>query len=380
MKHDPNGPSKLNQREECPGSFRLETTAEIEVRPEWAGPGTPDDESEASARGTRLHDLIADCIRCDRAPKLEDIPGADPESDLIPLEFCWEQAQKVLADVGEDLLVLVEYKVDLAHLGIPGGGTIDLAVVNPGKDFVLIDWKFGYSAVRDPAVNRQMQAYALGLANDYGCVEGNAIIVQPNGIGVAPVRSAYYSPEMLARLLPSLQRIVSDTQREDAPLIPGDHCLYCKVKTGCPARKAQADAVLARRAQPILHTIAAMEPKHRLDYIERMKLAKGWLESSLDEIDGAILDGRVQVPGLVVGEGRKSRDWVNEYMAAEAMTAAGIPEDRQFKRKVISPAEAEKIAGKSKSTGLKLRPAIVVVPGKPRIVREGTTGAIESEA
>lgn len=381
-KHDPNGPSKLNQREECPGSYRLETTTPTDV-PEWARLSmSADDESESSARGTRLHEHIADCIRNNVAPTLEGTPGDNPESDHAALMACWDVAQQLIVPIGDkgSPLVLVEYRVALDHLGIPGGGTIDLAIVNPGSGFTLVDWKFGFSPVRDPAVNRQMQAYALGLANDYGCTHGKAMIVQPSGLGVAPVRTAEYSPELLARILPSIKRIVDDTQRVDAPLIPGDHCLYCKAKTGCPARKAQAEAVLARRAQPILHTIAAMEPKNRLDYIEKMKLAKGWLESSLVEIDEAILAGHLQVPGLVIGEGRKSRSWVNDYMATEAMTAAGVPEERQYKRTVISPAEAEKIAGKSKATSLKLKPAICVSPGKPRIVREGTTGALENDA
>jgi hypothetical protein len=378
VKHDPNGPSKLNQREGCPGSYRLETNGENRDLPDIL---SPEMESEASKRGRFLHEIIASCLVDGTRPTVDMLTtasGESFESDVQALEDCYDYAMEKLAGNpidGTEPLVLIEHRVDLTAFGIATGGTLDLALVWPGRTFFLVDWKFGFSPTRDPLYNRQMHAYASALVDNFGCVDGTAAIVQPFGLGIDPIRTAYYEPEQLSRFGSEIRSIVAATQVPDAPLRPGDHCQWCKVKFDCPARKAQAEAIIAQRAQRITHTIGALDPDKRAHYVEQMKLAKAWLEGALSEVDLAIIGGSLAVPGFVVAEGRKSRKWLDEGSAQLAMTDAGIPDERMYKREMLSPAEAEKVVGKTRA--VKLKPAITIVPGKPRVVREGTTGAID---
>lgn len=383
MKHDPNGPSRLAQREMCPGSLRLET-ASMRDPSGLELPGTSEDESDHSRRGRFLHDVIANCI-AELTPPTEamlvvedEFRGEDYTDALDAVLLCWGWAMGRIGNHpidGGDPLILIEYRVDLADYGIGAGGTVDLAIVWPGRCFDLTDWKFGVTPTADPLVNRQMHAYALGIAQGYGCSSGEVSIVQPDGMGVEPIRTAHYTPEMIARLAGEIRYIVDETKREDAPLVPGEHCRWCKVINGCPARQSQAEAIIARRALPITNTIAAMQPADRLPYVERMRLARAWLDGALRDIDNAIIDSRLLVPGFVVAEGRKSREWVSEDAALAVMREAGVQEDLLRESKVISPAKAEKLLGKARSG--KLRGAIVSTPGKPRVVREGTTGAVD---
>lgn len=329
--------------------------------------------SEAAAEGTKLHDIIADCLRCDRRPEPADYPAFDSEA-VEALAFCYDYAQSILlrSDIENDL-TLIEVRLDLTGLGIERGGTIDFALVRPGEWFYLIDWKFGGLPVTSPRYNRQMQAYAHGLCEQYGCQHGTAAICQPRA--GTPVKVDDFTAAELQEHAGNIRVIVSRAKDPQAPLIPGDHCTLCNARDTCPARRALAEATIANRPAPTLATLRSMEPAKRLDFYERLKLAKSWVEGALGEVEGAILEGKLDVPGLMIGEGRKARAWVSEAQAVNVLTEL-MGEGLMYKRQIVSPAEAERLLGKNRVTAAKLRDVIVSIPGKPRVVRTGTTGAI----
>ncbi len=365
--HDANGPSQLSKREGCPGSGRMEAAVAAEPGAE------PTTRAAAADRGTRLHDAIADCIRCDRRPESVDYPSFD-EEEIAALQFCYGYYEQLVANCDPEMdPILVEVRVDLTSLGIAKGGTVDLAVIKPGDTFWMADWKFGGLPTRAPRWNRQMQAYAVGLIEQYGCINGGTIaVVQP--ALKEPVRCDFLTAAELTEHALAIRSIVSRAKKPDAPLIPGDHCTLCNARETCPSRKAIAEATIATKGISSLAAFNALEPSKRLDLYERMKLAKAWVEGALGDVDAAIITGKLEVPGLGIGEGRKSRSWYNDSVAIDALRAAGLAETSIFTSSVISPAVAEKIVARPRLDGV--RKVIVSVSGKPRVVRVGSGGLI----
>jgi RecB family exonuclease len=356
MTHDINGPSRLALREQCPGSGRLEAQA------------PPEPESEYAARGKRLHAVLARCLRARRMPTLADV-GDDPDDDAA-VAAAWEAIAAIPAP--PDALRLIECKTDLSHVGIPAGGTIDYAVVIPGGHFWLVDYKFGSQYVPAPRHNRQFHAYAVGLALDYGCIAGESILIQPalDRVDTDPV-----SAEDLANWRAQLTAITARARAADAPLVPGPHCDGCPARRGaCPAA-AQAAAVAQARA-PIdpLQQFAVLPPDQRLHLYERMRLARAWLDGAIASADAAILAGQLQVPGLMVAEGRSSRAWIDAHRAATVLGA--LLGEAAYSAKILSPAQAEKALKAKGHRAAVLTPLVATVPGKPRVARDGTAGAL----
>lgn len=352
MTHDINGPSSLFRRELCPGSARLEAQV-------------PDEKNEHSERGDRLHALVATALRARKDPVLD---GLD-DDDRAAVNVCMVYGRGLIAEAeAAGGVVLIEHKLDLETVGINKGGTLDIGSVI-GRRFRLADWKFGQVEVAAPRINRQMHAYGIGLAREFGCTEGEAAIVQP--AAWEAVRSDTFASEDLARWEARVSAIVTRTRDPQAPLIPGEHCRYCRARKGCPARQVQAEAALADRPSSVVERLEMLEPAQRRDFYDRLKLAKAWIEGSLETIEAEAVEGRLSIPGYRVGKGRGSRVWAQEGPAEMALTVhlgAG-----SHVRKLLSPAQAEKAL--IEKIGAKMAKAVLaelvaMKDGAPRLVAD----------
>lgn len=327
-------------------------------------------ETSAMFRGTRLHAVVAACLSARRHPSQEVDRLTD--DDFAAVSACYKIGMdSIRAAEALGQIVLIEQAVNLTRLGI-AHGTLDFAVVEPGEQFCATDWKFGDGPVQSPAHNRQLQAYAIGLVDDYGCGHGIVEVFQPSKGGDIPF--ATYSAEQLTRLAGEIRGIVERAKDPKAPLIPGDHCSMCPAAAGCPARTAIAESVIALRPVSPADVIRALDPENRVRYYDRLKLARSWLEAALESIDAAVVDRSLDVPGLSVAPGRNARVWSDES-AARTMLVEMLGERAT---KLVSVAEAEKIAGKDRKK--QFAKLVGTVPGKPRVAREGSKGAVGDDA
>lgn len=137
----------------------------------------------------------------------------------------------------------IEMWMPMPWLGDTGrrGGTGDLVVISEALGRVWIrDYKHG-SGIFVPHVNNpQLLAYATAALElwrreiggpdpivDYG-------IVQPRFEGAVPVRSDVLHAEDLDYWRDvTLREAIERSERPDAPLIAGDHCQFCAVKSAC---------------------------------------------------------------------------------------------------------------------------------------------------
>lgn len=357
--HDINGPSQLKKREECPGSADAEKDI---VR----------QDNKDSSRGNTGHTWIAATMRGKTPPAL-------PEDLIEPCTIALDAAmavQSVASGIGVKIpegkpIVLVEHKVDLSGLGIKQGGTIDYALVWPGVLAIFLDWKFGVLWTDNPKWNRQIQAYAWGLANDFGCEEVWGGICQPELQPDLRLRLDRFTAEDLARRGTEIKRIVSWTKVADAPRRPGECCTFCGAKDACAARQAYG-AQLSLITQPSQVFFSA-SPEDRKALWEKIGIAIKTLEKAKEQITQLMIaDPKITMPGYEIGEGRGKREWKDPDQAKASLIAValakGLDPDCVEPRRLLSPNQADETFGKAKLVRETLEKIVKKIPGEPAIV------------
>ncbi len=219
-------------------------------------------------------------------------------------------------------------------------GTADITII--GDDWIEIwDYKDGVSEV-DPNTP-QLEQYGFGvLAQMADRSKINRItlgIIQPKlrtkGLpGVASVTKT------IDEFMVGLSKLIADVEATldpNAPLVAGDHCHYCKHKPNCVA----VNAVVAQVFPDLTQAITSQDKIRML--IEREKMFVDLIDSSKKEALRLAEIGQ-PIDGIKVVRGRGSREWAGpEEKGLAFLKKAGVPSEDCYTRKVVSPAQAEKL-------------------------------------
>ena len=355
--HSLMGPSSLARRVLCPGSYRMEA-------------GQPDTAGPDADRGRVLHCLIEECIRAEIGT--HDVTAARAavaalESyDANAIDFCMAHFHPVYAgfknlDGGK---VLTEYRVDLTGIAPEiGHGTVDLAFVLPNKFVLVHDFKFGQLPVDPAPRNLQLAAYVLGLAQEFNCPEGKAVLIQP---AINHVSEHVYTRAEMGLALTNLRAIVAGCLKPDAPVVPGEkQCRYCRAAAIC--------LPLARRVDALpIKPVDQLTPAEMGYALTLVPLVRRRAEALEARALADLASGKA-VPGWCLAPGREIREWAgaDETAARVALEKAaaelGKPPGAVIKTTVASPAQIEKAWGKSKKVRNALDPLINHRPGKPKL-------------
>ena len=222
-------PSKLHLISQCPG-------AALRCTP------LPFVENIYASRGKDLHERIELLIQVGY-DSFEEITANLDAKDRAAIQTCWDIYQSEILPRGPHI-IFTEKKLDLSDLGFPNGGTPDLAVYDiDSGTLVVVDWKFGHGLVPDPQENKQLHAYALGLAK---CKElkGKPInrvylaIVQPANHLDESYRDAMIEWPEFVTCEKDIKKWVADSLVPNPRINPGPWCKsnFCKAgKQGkCP--------------------------------------------------------------------------------------------------------------------------------------------------
>jgi hypothetical protein len=156
----------------------------------------------------------------------------------------------------------------------------------------------------------------------------------------------------------------------DPPRNPGEHCIFCKGKDACPARQEFAAQLSILRDPSAL--FFAADPVARRALWEKISHAMSVLGKAKDDIVAVAVRENLLIDGYHIGAGRGSREWALESEAKAALTALAVEKGLDpgvvEVTRIISPAEADKIIGKSKAVRERLEPLITKTEGKPTIV------------
>lgn len=337
--HEKLSPSKAPRWRACPGSVREEAKY-------------PDERSSAAAiDGTHTHTLLSTVVEMAFMPasawigqELEDGDGkfvvdADrAERVQFAHDFILSRGGKVFS----------ERKVDPAPLlGIDGlAGTADITIVH--EDGVeIFDYKDGVSPVNPNTP--QNEQYGFGVIAKMGAEKSKYKtitlgIIQPKLRAKGLVGVAYITKTMDVFMegAPALIADAKATQAPDAPLIPGDHCHWCKHKGACSAlgNKVMEVVQFADLTKPASGT---MLDEQIAKIIENKAMILELIEGAEKEALRRFEIGQ-PIAGLKAIKGRGSRDWsVDEDKLVEVLKKCGVPTDACYDHKLISPAKMEKL-------------------------------------
>ncbi len=284
---------------------------------------------------------------------------------------------------------LVERKFSLDNLKPPfdAGGTCDF--ISIGADLIeVVDLKNGMGVV-DVNENKQLRTYALlamlNVPEAAGVEKVKVTIVQPR----APhkdgrIRSetfhvadlVMWTSELMAAMrrskqaLDGFQTISGDRAKFDAWadkwLTPGA-CKFCRAESICPALRKKALAVIGEKAVAwfedpnavvVVPSPAEMTPEQIGHVLDGLDMLEDWIKSLRGHAHAQAERG-VTIPGYqlvdkignrVFGFTTKIEDVVTvtpmtELQIAASLKLIGLTDEQLWTKKLVSPAQAEKIVG-----------------------------------
>ncbi len=320
---------------ECPASIQI---AELF--------GLEGEESTFAAEGTAAHELAAFCLE-DGSDAWEHI-GETFYEHVVDDDM--STAVQVYLDYCRDLIarkrnqnpeIMIETRVDRKSLHPDFGGTADF-ILRTETDIYVVDYKHGVGIAKDAKDNPQLMYYALGAFYQIGVKAGCKIkdvyyvIVQPRAFHpLGTIRDAKMRRGDLiewgnTKLLPAMRDV-----DEIAPRIkPGEHCVFCPAKIGCPAMAAMYDAAANANAADA----ALLSDKELgLEY-ERINQVKKYTDAIQKEAYARAMKGK-KIPGGKLIEGRVDRV-LSDDGKKEAVKVFG--DDAYAERKLLSPTQIEK--------------------------------------
>jgi hypothetical protein len=313
----------------CPGSVAL-----VQKMP-------PKPSSEHADRGTLLHNVIAE--------HLEGKPitlGVKYNDQVLTQELVDEKLTPALraldeVDPTQNMVYEVETRVGFGDL-LPGVfGSTDL-IGRVGNRAVVLDWKFGDGVVVDAVENPQLMFYAAAAMRTKeaawafeGADEIECIIVQP-----PMIKRWVTTKERIAAFELELVSAVKQAQMPNAKLASGDHCRWCNAKSICPVMNGAVDRALKTTLDNI-DTVSLGELLQSADLLEQ------WLKD-IRGLAHQVLEKGGKVPGYKLVAKRSTRQWVDESSVRDEFSARGLlSEDELFEKKLLSPAQTEKLLKKA---------------------------------
>lgn len=358
--HSKWGPSSSHRWLACPGSIKLSDKFPEQDDTEYSKEGVAAHEvgSIALTEGNNADVYLGRVFngyKCTREM-------AEPVQEY--LEVCRERFPK---DVPfKDALnktIFVESRFDLSWLIPKQFGTSDCTIYNvTEKKLHVIDYKHGIGVVVDPEWNSQAMMYALGaiyfIWNSQTEVTKKVIsvlqmvntveivIVQPRAMtGDEVVRTWEISAaDLIYWGVHVLKSGYARTLQDNAPLVVGEHCRFCRALPGCPAQAEQALALAKTDFNnPVLPSPDQLTPEQIIKVMDFSSILSAWADSVRAYAQKQMELG-VQFPGYKLVAKKSNRGWKDELEAATFLQRQLGPE-AAYEKKLLSPAKAEDAIG-----------------------------------
>lgn len=352
-KHAKLAPSGSSRWMPCPGSIAL--CEQVPKKPT----------SDYAKEGTAAHEVGAMCLTNlqEAAEYVGTVITVEGTKFTVTEEMA-EAVQVYLDTIRADLrencskkgtTFAVEKSFDLTWLCPDMFGTNDCSVFDKiNKKLYVYDYKHGQGVLVDVEWNSQLLIYAIGALYEAWDIDdllpvGNSVeeveivIVQPRietDDGVAR-RWTIKTEDLLYWGLHVLKPSALRTKAPDAKLVAGDHCRFCDATAVCP-EKIKTACALAKTdfENPIFPAPEDLKPEHIVELLEKIGMFSKWAD---DVATFAFLQMQrgVEIPGRKLVKKKSNRVWVED---ADVESVLG---DAAFTKKLVSPAQAEKIIKKN---------------------------------
>lgn len=336
------GASSAERWLRCPGSVRLSA-------------GLADAPSEFAAEGTAAHELAEKCLSWqhysasrylgDEIPVGEFSFTVDEDmADAVQAYLDHLEEVRVECSIAEEW-VERRFSLDALRPPQPMFGTSDWTGYSRlHKVLVVRDYKHGRGKRVEAKGNPQLRYYGLGallsLPADYPVREIDLGVVQPR---IGNIASERITIEELLDFASDLLAAAHATQRPDAPTTPGDWCQWCRAKAICPALRNQALTVAQDEFSASPPAPESLTPAQVAEVLEKADVIESWIKAVRGHAMREAEQGRPP-PGYKLVQKRGTRKWaVDEATVANLLEHSGLLPDECFDRKLVSPAQAEKL-------------------------------------
>lgn len=396
----------------CPGSVAL--TANL-----------PNPTSQYAAEGTAAHEALELCLsgkhdavemigrrfgKCEAFPDGFEVDEEMAEAVQVAIDWVrqvFEPGDVLFLERKFDLTPLAHTRPALAEAGVAMFGTCDILIWKPALGWLYVaDYKHGKGVPVDVVGNPQLRYYALGaleaLAAE-GAYPSRAVlyVIQPRAFHRSgPVRSDDIDVLDLVDWSDSLMSAAIETTVEPPRLAAGDHCKFCTGAHLCPELDRHSRALAVAEFDPVPGPDEVFTPpdpstltSERLALVlDRAEIVETWIKAVRAHAF-RLLDSGEAVPGYKLVQGTGRRKWADDIEAAIVLSELGVADDDYAPRKIVTPAQAERVLGavlkeqgvkgfakeaKAKLWGLTVTPpagATLARDEDPRPVLAGATGA-----
>jgi hypothetical protein len=367
--HSKLGASSSHRWMECPGSVRLSADA-------------PNTSSAFAMEGNAAHDLAEMCLKeqlsafdyIGASIKIEDSEFIVNEEMIEAVDTYLEAIEKD-REPGDELYV--EHRFDLSKIYPGMFGTADCVLLQPkSRTLRVYDFKYGAGIAVEVERNPQAMYYGVGAALAFKGFENiELVIVQPRAIHKeGPVRRWKTDVMELMDFIGELQIAAQKTEDPSAILKAGEHCKFCPAKGFCPELRKTAEKNAMVEFTPAgTNTPPApnfLTPEQVNQILRDADVVENWIAAVREYAHSTLANGG-SIPTWKLVAKRANKVWSDELDAAMLLSDLGVPEDRIYKKKIISPSAAEKLL--PKATKKQIEPLV------QKGVSSGTTLAREED-
>lgn len=261
-----------------------------------------------------------------------------------------------------------EQRVNYSDWVPEGFGTADVVILK-GDTIQVCDLKYGMGVQVDAENNPQGMLYALGAYSEFGWLSDfqtvKISIIQPR---LDHISEWSISVKDLLKWAEWVSQRAEIAVSEDAERVPGEkQCRFCKAKATCPSLMKYTEDIIMADFDDLddMPSPDKLTDAQLRSVLEHKSLIDGWL-SSVEAVVRERLENGDGFPGFKLVAGRSVRQWQSNE-GAESLLSDLLGEER-FTKKLLSPAQAEKMLPKDKRT---LLDAVTVKPqGKATLAPE----------
>lgn len=348
--HSQVGASSLYRWSKCPGSVALSANL-------------PESNSIHAAGGSVAHGIAERCFKENVHPItfLGDVinhSGFDIEVDeemVSAVALYVDAVNKACIDSNDTIGVLtIEEQFDLSKIYEGMFGTADAVIWLPkAKILRVLDFKYGAGQPVNVIGNTQLRFYALGalLKGGYPAITVEMGVVQPrcphpDGF----VRFDSMDAIDLIDFAADIEQYAIATEAKDAPLVPGDHCRYCKAAAAvCPAIKDKAQELAKMEFTPPL----PYQPEELARALTWLPVLETWCENVRKFAYAEAEAGRTPI-GFKLVDKVARRHWTDETSAVKDLMAITGTDGQEFWRapEIKTVAQVEKLLSKEQKKSL----------------------------
>jgi hypothetical protein len=347
MKHAKLSASSSSRWLSCPASIKMSENIPQKPSSIYANEGSIAHElAEVCLKDSSLspHDYVGDIQKLDNGFEMEiTTEMASYVNEYV--NYVWK-----LSDIGSPILK-IEQRVNFNYW-VPGGfGTSDAIIIDKNAGVIhIVDLKYGKGEKVFAEGNTQAQLYALGIFQEYGDINFRKIVIHIHQPRLDHVDQWEVPVNELTKFGLYVKEQAKLCLTDDAPFNPSDKaCRWCPAASKCKALTQHTLEAVSKEFDDLdgdlnLKDTTLLSNEEISNLLPKLPMIEKWCKTIAEGAIEELHQGN-SVPGYKLVEGRSNRNWTKE---GEKAIVNMLDEEAYVERKLLSPAQAEKVLKKEK--------------------------------